>query len=154
MEHVESFARAWTAGRGRPKIKALARKKIVDFARNTVRQMLRQAIPGYAGRGRPHRLDNPFASQASHFFEYLKEEKGLRPASMTVLPASRSLATALWRARSLAACSAMRRPPPSMYLRNNSTRRAKAITGNRAAPLRAGRPDLPRSQLRHSILNP
>jgi integrase/recombinase XerD len=82
MEHVESFAQAWTAGRGRPKIKALARKKIVDFARNTVRQMLRQAIPGYAGRSRPHQLDNPFASQASHFFEYLKEEKGLRPASI------------------------------------------------------------------------
>lgn len=81
-EHVESFAQAWAAGRGRPKIKASARKKIVDFARNTVRQMLRQAIPGYVGRGRPHRPDNPFASRTPHFFEYLKEEKGLRSGSI------------------------------------------------------------------------
>ena len=79
---VESFAQAWAAGRRRPKNKAVARKKIVDFARNIVRQMLRQAIPGYVGRGRPHLPDNPFERQAPRFFQYLKEEKGLRPASI------------------------------------------------------------------------
>ena len=81
-DHVESFAQAWAAGHGRLKIKALARKKIGDFARNTVRQMLRQAIPGYIGRGRPHLPDNPFEHQAPRFFQYLKDEKGLRPASI------------------------------------------------------------------------
>jgi site-specific recombinase XerD len=80
-EHVESFAQAWAAGRGR-KNKPAARKKIVDFARNIVRQMLRQAIPGYVGRGRPHLPDNPFEREAPRFFLYLAEEKGLRPASI------------------------------------------------------------------------
>ena len=46
---------------------------------------------------------------------------------MTVLPASRERATALWRARSLAACSAMRRPPIIIYLRNNSTRQPQGV---------------------------
>lgn len=81
-EHVEAFAHAWAAGHGRPNIKPPARKKIGDFARNTIRQMLRQAIPGYVGRGRPLRPDNPFERQAPHFLAYLKEEKGLRPRSI------------------------------------------------------------------------
>jgi integrase/recombinase XerD len=81
-EHVEAFAQAWATSHGRSKIKASARKKIVDFARNVVRQLLRAAIPGYVGSGRPHRPGNPLASQVPHFFEYLKEEKGLRPTSI------------------------------------------------------------------------
>ncbi len=81
-DHVEAFAQAWAAGRGDPKAKAAARKKIVDFARNTVRGLLRQAIPGYLSRGRPHLPDNPFELQAPRFFQYLKDEKGLRPASI------------------------------------------------------------------------
>jgi integrase/recombinase XerD len=80
-DHVESFALAWAAGRAR-KSKAAARKKIVDFARNIVRQLLRQAIPGYVGHGRRHLPDNPFERQGPRFFHYLTEEKGLRPASV------------------------------------------------------------------------
>lgn len=80
-DHVESFAQAWAVSRRR-KHKPAAQKKIVDFARNIVRQMLRQAIPGYVGRGRAHLPDNPFERQAPRFFQYLKEEKGLRPASI------------------------------------------------------------------------
>ena len=44
--------------------------------------MLRLAIPGYVGRGRPHRPDNPFRRQAPQFLVYLSDEKGLRPASI------------------------------------------------------------------------
>ena len=77
--HVESFAQAYGASHGR---RRAARAKIVYFARNSVRQMLRQAIPGYVGRGRPHRPENPFERQAPSFFQYLREEKGLRPASI------------------------------------------------------------------------
>jgi len=80
-DHVESFAQAWAVGHGRKK-KPAVRTKIVYFARNIVRQMLRQAIPGYVGRGRPHRPENPFERQAPRFFDFLREEKGLRPASI------------------------------------------------------------------------
>jgi integrase/recombinase XerD len=81
-DRVEPFARVWASEHGRPKISARAREKIGEDARNAVRQMLRLAIPGYLGRGRPHRPDNPFEKQAPHFLEYLVEEKGLRPRSI------------------------------------------------------------------------
>ena len=79
---VEPFVRVWAAEHGRPKISARARKRIGEFARNPVRQMLRLTIPGYLGRGRPHRPDNPFEKQAPHFLTFLVEEKGLRPRSI------------------------------------------------------------------------
>ena len=50
--------------------------------RNPIRQMLRLAIPGYVGLGRPHKPDNPFEAQAPKFLAYLTEEKGLRPRSI------------------------------------------------------------------------
>lgn len=80
-DYVESFAHAYGASHGRTRKRA-ARAKIVYFARNIARQMLRQAIPGYLGRGRPHRPENPFEQQAPRFFQFLREEKGLRPASV------------------------------------------------------------------------
>ncbi len=80
-DHVESFAQVYAASHGRSR-KPAARARIAYFARNVVRQMLRQAIPGYVGRGRPHLPENPFERQAPHFFEFLREEKGLRPASI------------------------------------------------------------------------
>ena len=80
-DHVEAFALDYEASHGRKK-KAAARAKIVYFARNIVRQMLRQAIPGYLGRGRSHRPENPFEDRAPLFMQFLREEKGLRPASI------------------------------------------------------------------------
>lgn len=80
-DHVEPFARAYAASHGRTR-KTAARAKIVYFARNVARQMLRQAILGYVGRGRPHRPENPFERPAPRFFHFLREEKGLRPASI------------------------------------------------------------------------
>lgn len=80
-EHVESFAQAYAASHGR-KRKTATRTKILYCARNTARQMLRQVIPGYVGRGRPHRPENPFEREAPRFFQFLREEKGLRAASI------------------------------------------------------------------------
>ncbi|MBK6349315.1 MAG: site-specific integrase [Steroidobacteraceae bacterium] len=80
-DHVESFAQAWAATHGRGR-KPAARAKIVYFARNIVRGMLRQAIPGYIGRGRQRPPENPFERQAPRFLQFLRDEKGLRPASI------------------------------------------------------------------------
>jgi site-specific recombinase XerD len=44
--------------------------------------MLRLAIPGYLGLGRPHKPENPFDAQAPQFFSYLIDEKGLRPRTL------------------------------------------------------------------------
>lgn len=80
--HVEPFVDAWVAERAQPRSSARVRQKIGECVRNPIRQMLRLAIPGYAGRGRPHWPDSPFESQAPKFLVHLKEEKGLRPASI------------------------------------------------------------------------
>jgi integrase/recombinase XerD len=44
--------------------------------------MIRLAVPGYIGRGRPHKPDNPFERQAPGLLRYLIEEKGLRQGSI------------------------------------------------------------------------
>jgi integrase/recombinase XerD len=81
-DHVEPFVQAWVAQHAKRSITPRTRKKMGECVRNPIRQMLRLAIPGYIGRGRPHRPDNPFQSQAPQFLAYLREEKGLRPASI------------------------------------------------------------------------
>src|SRR6266436_3180904 len=62
--HVEPFVQVWSSRHARRKCAAWARKKIGECARNPIRQTLRLAIPGYIGRGRPHRPSNPFEAQA------------------------------------------------------------------------------------------
>src|SRR5581483_11768787 len=79
-KHVESFVQAWVCARGRRSPRP--RKQIGDEVRNPIRQMLRLALPGYTGRGRPHKPDNPFERQAPGLLRYLTEEKGLRPRSI------------------------------------------------------------------------
>ncbi len=81
-EHVEPFVQSWTSRRAKRKGTARARKKVGECARNPIRQMLRLAVPGYVGLGRPHKPINPFEVQAPRFFLYLTEEKGLRPRSL------------------------------------------------------------------------
>ena len=52
-------------------------------ARTPVEQMLRLILPGFTGSGRSRRLAPPFERQLPQFFEYLKVERGLRPATIT-----------------------------------------------------------------------
>lgn len=77
-EHVEPFVEAWVRERAGGRRSAQARKKAGQEVRNPIRQMLRLAVSGYIGLGRPHKLDNPFERQAPGFLTYLTEEKGLR----------------------------------------------------------------------------
>jgi integrase/recombinase XerD len=81
-DQVEPFVHAWVTEHVKRRTSVRARKKVGECVRNPIRQMLRLAIPGYAGRGRPHRPDNPFQRQAPQFLVYLSDEKGLRPASI------------------------------------------------------------------------
>ena len=81
-DHLEPFVQTWVSEHARGKRSAQARKKIAEVVRNAVRQMLRLAIPGYIGRGRPHRPANPFEAQAPGFISHLTEEKGLQPRTL------------------------------------------------------------------------
>ncbi len=49
--------------------------------RGPIEQMLSVALPSFVPTGRPHQ-PQPFADLAPDFFEYLVEERGLRPASV------------------------------------------------------------------------
>jgi integrase/recombinase XerD len=81
-DHVEPFVQAWIRERAGGRRSARRRKQLGDEVRNPVRQMLRLAVPGYIGRGRLLKPDNPFERQAPELLRYLTEEKGLRQSSI------------------------------------------------------------------------
>jgi site-specific recombinase XerD len=82
-DQVEPFVQAWPRSKPTRAIaSAKERKKVGDDLRNMVRQLLRLAVPGYVGRGRFHKPDNPFERQAPQLLTYLIDEKGLRPNSV------------------------------------------------------------------------
>lgn len=78
---VEPFVQKWVRERGRGRC-AARKRKLEQEVRNPIQQMLRLAVVGYIGRGRPHKPDNPFERQAPRFLEFLTEEKGLRPRTL------------------------------------------------------------------------
>jgi site-specific recombinase XerD len=80
-DHVEPFVQAWISERARGR-SVRRRKKVGEEVRNPIRQMLQLAVPGYIGRSRAHKPDNPFERQAPGLLRYLREEKGLRQGSI------------------------------------------------------------------------
>lgn len=78
---VDGFVAEWLRTRG-GRSSAAARWKIASVVRNAIEQMLRVTLADHAlGNHRPHAPD-PFVDQASGFFAYLREERGLREASI------------------------------------------------------------------------
>jgi site-specific recombinase XerD len=80
--HVDAFVEWWTEQRGSRCRNKVARKKVASTARNPIEQMLRLAIPDFCGRRRARWARTPFDGRAGRFFDYLTEERGLRPASV------------------------------------------------------------------------
>jgi integrase/recombinase XerD len=78
---IESFASHWLAGHEPSGQTAEARNKIAEEARNPVRQMLLLALEGRVTAER-RRKTFPFEDQASGFLPYLREERGLRDATV------------------------------------------------------------------------
>jgi len=79
---VEPFVADWVLERAPRKASTARRKEIAKEVRGPVEQMLRLVVPGYLGSGRKHKPANPFQDRAPGFFEYLKEEKGLRDSTI------------------------------------------------------------------------
>jgi len=80
-EHVDGFVDEWLRRHG-GQTRPLARRKVSHFARGVVEQMLRVAIPDLVLSGHRAQLSDPFIQQAPGFFAYLREERGLREASI------------------------------------------------------------------------
>ena len=79
--HIEEFAAHWLASHGSKCSVPAARSKIAEEARNPVRQMLRLALDGRVAAART-RKSFPFDDQAPGFLRYLREERGLREATI------------------------------------------------------------------------
>jgi site-specific recombinase XerD len=80
--HIGAFSNWWASKHGTGQRSPTSRKKVVAEARNPIEQMLRLVIPCFAGTGRSHKPENPFEDQAPGFFQYLREERGLRPSTI------------------------------------------------------------------------
>jgi site-specific recombinase XerD len=81
--HVSEFVALWIAERwtGRRRAADATKRKFGQEVSNPIEQMLRLAVPGFVGSGRTRRA-LPFAKHAPRFFDYLQEERGLRPATL------------------------------------------------------------------------
>ena len=80
--HVEPFVCDWIMKRAPRRASAAQRKKIGEVVRAPVEQMLRLIVPSYVGSGRTQKPANPFQDCAPDFFEFLRQEKGLRASTI------------------------------------------------------------------------
>ena len=78
--HVDAFVARWAARQQRAHCRG-DHDRVGREVRGPIEQMLRLVVPGFEGRGRPHRRA-PFLDVAPGFFEYLASERGLRPVSI------------------------------------------------------------------------
>ncbi len=81
VTQIESFASYWLAAHETNRRTPEALSKIADEARNPVRQMLLLALEGRVTAARKCKTF-PFEDQAPGFLKYLREERGLRDATI------------------------------------------------------------------------
>lgn len=81
-QHVDAFVGHWVRTRGREGERAAARQKRIHETRNPIAQMLRLLGLSVPGPSRRRDAPEPFQGQAGAFFTALREERGLRPASI------------------------------------------------------------------------
>ena len=77
---VEPFVDQWMREHGTWCTSARARQSLRSHPRTPVEQTLRLVIPGFIGT--TTRRPVPFQETAPDFFEYLRQERGLRPATL------------------------------------------------------------------------
>src|SRR4051794_1004086 len=76
--HVEAFVGDRVARHAK---RTRSKRPMAKEVRGPVEQMLSVVLPGFAGTGR-RRHSQPFVGVLPGFFEYLVDERGLRPASL------------------------------------------------------------------------
>lgn len=81
VNDLPAYVNAFVAVRVAVHDAAYSTRPMAKEVRGPVEQMLSVVVPGYEPTGRPHHRQ-PFVDVAPGFFEYLVEERGLRPASV------------------------------------------------------------------------
>ena len=79
--HVEAFVTQWVTPRAAGRHGPRAAQHLASEVRSPIEQMLGLVVSGFVGHGRP-RLVMPFGAPAPGFSAYLRDERGLRAASI------------------------------------------------------------------------
>jgi len=79
--HVDAFVYERLVTFRRAREHDATARNLAREVRGPIEQMLELVVPGFEGRGRPHR-QAPFAIALPEFFEFLVFERGLRPATV------------------------------------------------------------------------
>jgi site-specific recombinase XerD len=80
--YVEPFVQVWVQKHRQRCTTGQTCQHVESDARNPIQQLLRLILPDYTGRGRT-RWAEPFADRAPGFWTYLRQERGLREATIT-----------------------------------------------------------------------
>ncbi|MDE2991886.1 MAG: tyrosine-type recombinase/integrase [Chloroflexota bacterium] len=79
---VRPFVEHWITRPDHRRAPGPVRPRLAQEIRRPIEQMLRLIVPGFVGTQRPV-LATPFIDQAPGFFAYLRDERGLRAATLT-----------------------------------------------------------------------
>jgi site-specific recombinase XerD len=79
--HIDAFVAERVAERGRTRARSEPRQTLAKEIRGPIVQMLSVVLPGFEGAGRRPR-ELPFGETVPGFFEYLVDERGLRPSAV------------------------------------------------------------------------
>ncbi|HVO24785.1 MAG TPA: site-specific integrase [Candidatus Margulisiibacteriota bacterium] len=79
--HVQGFVDQWVQQRGGPRVSDQRRQTIIKEVRTPVEQLVRLVVSSFVGTKRQP-APAPFREMAPDFFTYLREERGLRAASL------------------------------------------------------------------------
>ena len=80
-EYVDGFVADWVCHHSQWCRSDADRRTVVNAARGPVEQLLHLMFPGYSGRSHPS-LPEPFAGRAVGFIDYLRQERGLKEATI------------------------------------------------------------------------
>ena len=78
---VRPFVEHWTTRPDHHRAPGPARPRLAQEIRRPIEQMLRLVLPGFVGTRRPV-LAQPFVDRVPGFFAYLRDERGLRAATL------------------------------------------------------------------------
>src|SRR5213594_3670087 len=80
--HLEPFLEFWLQRSHDRRASRPLPPQLARHARIAIEQMLSLVVSGFVGRPRRHAIRDPFAGQAPGFLTYLRDERGLREATL------------------------------------------------------------------------
>lgn len=82
--HVDMFVDDWIHRADHRRAPGPPRPRLTREIRGPVEQMLRVVVPGFVGHTRHRVPGEPFADRVPGFFAYLRDERGLREATIAL----------------------------------------------------------------------